>query len=420
MTTSSTTATPGQCPESHVSRRRFLQGTIAAAGIVGLTELSGARVAFGAPTSHTIVVLSLQGGFDGLNAVPPIADPQYYALRPSIAVPASQAIKLDSQFGLHPQLGGLKKLWDRGDLAFLHGVGMPGSTRSHFADTEEMERAAPGTSLRTGWIDRALVSTGTDSPLTAVQVGTPIPAAAFHGPQPEIVTRSLASFKFSGPSVDEVDAWSAHLEKMYSGHDTRIAAPALAATRAVSAVEKIKSANLSPAAVYPADSELAEPLIDVARMVKLNAGVRFAAVEFNDWDMHDNLGRFDSTTGRYAPRVQELGDCLAAFADDLGDRWNDVTVVMMSEFGRRVKENGSAGTDHGNANTWFVAGGRVNGGKFYGQWPGLATLNRGDLRLTTDYRDVIAEVLTSHMGLSTTTDIFPGHQTQRLGFLLKS
>jgi uncharacterized protein (DUF1501 family) len=412
------------CPQdgAAVSRRALLGGAGAMGALTVLGAAAGSlvhtQVAFAGPgyTGDTLVVLSLRGGFDGLSAVAPVADPAYHAARPTIGVPTSRALKLDSRFGLHPALAPLHPLYAAGKLAAVHAVGQPNPSRSHFAAMEDMERAAPGSSLRTGWIDRMVGLTGAAGPFAAAVVGATTASRAFLGPHPEITMASVDGFQLSGVSASQPQArWDQAIRGLYAGAPAVLAGPALATLASLGTTARLKAAGYAPApgAAYPT-GDLGSALRDVARLVKSGVGVRVAAVDIGDWDMHANLGASDS--GWMFRKLTELGQALAAFAQDLGAGLDRVTLVTLSEFGRRVTENGSGGLDHGHGNVSLLLGGGVVGGKVHGAWPGLSasSLVNGDLAGTTDYRTILAEVLEKRCAVSAST-VFPGLPSGRLG-----
>ena len=397
-----------------LTRRGLLGRTLVAGAAAGLTGLAGeglsTNLAFAAEsyTGDTLVVLSLRGGFDGLSAIAPIGDPDYYRARPTIALPKSQAIDGDGAFGLHPALAPLLPMWKGGNLAAVHAVGQPNPSRSHFAAMEEMERAAAGTSLRTGWLDRMLGLTGATGPLAGVSVGTAMPARLFGGPATDVSMGSVDSFTLAGESAKRPMA--AALRKMYAGAPDLLAAPAKAADAALTATTAVRSTAYTPAngAAYPA-TPLGNALKDVARLVKANVGLAAAAVDSGDWDMHEGLGTAVKGQRMY-DNLYGTASALAAFAADLGpDGMAKVTLVTVSEFGRRVQENASRGADHGHGNAMLVLGGGVRGGTVYGAWPGLSAdkLVAGDLAATTDYRAVIGEILQKRCGFGALDGVFP-------------
>lgn len=405
-----------------LSRRRLLAslGAAGAAGLVASLDIPGAstQVAWAEPgyTGDTLVVLSLRGGFDGLSAVAPVGDPAYAAARPSIAVPSSRALPLDPMFGLHPALAPLLPLYRAGSLAVVHAVGQVSRTRSHFQAMEEMENAAPGSSLRTGWIDRMVGLTTARTDFAAVALATGGAPSSLRGPVPEVVMSDVDSFSLIAADLPgEQERLAAALRTLYAKAPAVLRTPAMATLAATRTTRRLEDVGYTPAAgaQYPAGS-LGTGLREIARLVKSGVGVRAATVDLGDWDMHVGLGASDR--GWMFNQLTVLGQALAAFATDLGDRFADVTLVTMSEFGRRVAENGSGGLDHGHGNACFVLGGGVVGGRVLGRWPGLAAadLDQGDLAGTTDIRTILAEVVEKRSGVAA-GGVFPDLGRDRLG-----
>jgi uncharacterized protein (DUF1501 family) len=408
------------------SRRDFLRrsaavgaGVAVASAVPALAEVT-TRVAYADAgySGDVLVVLSLRGGFDGLNVVVPHGDPAYATARPGIRIPTASLVAGDSMFGLHPALAPLVPLWTAGKLGAVHAVGQSSPSRSHFQAMEEMERAAPGTSLRTGWLDRVLGVRGTGTVFQAVQLGPGLGSPALAGPAPELVLGDVDSFRINGGWNDtERQRWITALRAMHVGTRPALAAPAAATLAAVETCEQLKTAGYTPAngAVYPAKSELAAALRDLARLIKAGVGLQSACIDYGDWDMHAGEGSVGS--GWLVDKLTELAGALKAFATDLGPALDGVTLVTLSEFGRRVEENGSHGTDHGHGNAVLMLGGGVVGGRVHGSWPGLAPANLvdGDLAGTTDYRAVLAEILRKRCGAGSLSTVFPGLPTTELG-----
>ncbi|MFI7544372.1 DUF1501 domain-containing protein [Actinoplanes sp. NPDC049599] len=403
--------------------RRGVLGRALAAGAAGaFAGLAGDQVstqlafAAGRYSGDTLVLVSLRGGFDGLSAVVPAGDPAYYAARPDIAVPKSRLIGGTSRFGLHPALAPLLPFWKAGTFGTVQAVGQPAPNRSHFSAMEELERAAPGTSVRTGWLDRMLGGLGASSPLHGVSVGSMMPARVLAGPAPALGMKTINDFALFGDQAGQPMA--ATLKTLYAGAPAVLSRPAgqvmgsLAATKALAA-QPYRPAN---GAVYP-DDTLGRALRDVARLIKGKAGLMAASVDSGDWDMHENLGA--AVPGkRMHDKLAQLAAALAAFATDLGSTgMKRVTLVTISEFGRRVRQNGSNGLDHGYGNAMLLLGGGVAGGKVHGRWPGLGErhLVDGDLAVTTDYRAVIAEILHKRCGMASTRAVFPNVRSTTSG-----
>lgn len=413
------------CPEGvragSTSRRSLLAGAAALGAAVTVAGLSGpdfsTSLAFAGTryTGDTLVVLSLRGGCDGLSLVVPVGDPDYYAARPTIAVPASRTSRLDQMFGLHPALAPLKPIWDAKHLAVVHAVGQQDPTRSHFAAMERMENAAPGSHLRTGWLDRMIGAGGPVETFSSVAVGSAAAPASMLGPNPELSMLSVDEFKLAAARhPGDAERWATMLSALYAGAPAVLSAPMKATVHALSATAR-PAADHQPAngARYP-DSGAGLALRDVARLIKAGLGLRAATVDVGDWDMHAGLGRSDA--GWMYDKLTDLGQALAAFWTDLGSFQDRVSLVTLSEFGRRVAENASGGLDHGLGNVSLVMGGGISGGRVYGRWPGLGRedLVGGDLAGVTDYRTILAELLEKRTGVST-GGVFPGLDAARLG-----
>jgi len=403
------------CPEGvTASRRTFLKGLGLVAGAVAGGPMLGARVSYAADPAYAgdvLVVLSLRGAADGMSIVAPVGDPDYARLRPTIAVPAATGLPTgDRRFALHPALAPLLPLWKAGTLGAIHAVGTPDGSRSHFQATEELERAAPGSSIRTGWLDRVTGTRPGAGVLSTVQVGSGSPGSLLAGPNPELAAGSLKDFslysaEWVGPRL------ATALSALHAADTGPAGAAARTTLAAVGRVGGIVAADPAPhnGAVYP-KGELGEALADTARLVRAEAGLRSVCLDLGDWDMHTDLGR--AGTGRMAEHAGGLAQALAAFAKDLGSALGRVTVVTISEFGRRAAENGSGGLDHGHGNVMLVMGGGTAGGRVHGRWPGLspAALDHGDLAGTTDYRNVLGELLVKRCGVPQASlgQVFPG------------
>ncbi|WP_293769819.1 DUF1501 domain-containing protein [Sporichthya sp.] len=388
---------------------------------VAASPMLSARAAFAADpyTGPILLVISLRGGMDGLSLVPPIGDADYARKRPNIAVPAATAIPTGNRtFGMHPALAPLQPLWAGGKLAFVHAVGSPDSTRSHFSATDELERAAPGTSIRTGWLDRVLGVAGTGSTFEAVALGSGGAPRLLSGPSNALAVDSLEAFELQsldwvGPRLTTV------LRTLYSNADLPYAAAATTTLDALDTAAAVLTNHGGPrnSAVYPENSHLGGALADAAALIRADVGLQALAVDVGDWDMHSGLG--NAGEGEFAAKAGEVAAAIAAFATDLGTAFNRITVVTLSEFGRRVEENGSGGVDHGFGNAVLLAGGGLVGSTVHGTWPTLADaeLDQGDLAGTTDFRNVLGEYLVKRAGLTTSqlATVFPGITPQFVG-----
>ena len=403
------------------SRRVFLKGSALAIVGVGAIPSWLSRSVYAAGKAERrrkkiLVAIFQRGAVDGLNVVAPFAEPRYYQLRPSIAIPqpdgsANAAVDLDGFFGLHPSLSALKPLFDARRLAIVDAVGSPDPTRSHFDAQDYMESATPGLkSTRDGWMNRALRKTaGPASPLRAVSLGADL-ARTLRGTNDAIAISSLNDFQIRDPRS------AAAFESMYDHSlDTVLHGTGRETFSAVKMLQAIEKQSYTPGngAKYP-NGRFGESLEQIARLIKADVGVEVAFADVGGWDTHVNEVGRQPALGQLANRLTEFGQALAAFDQDLGDRMEDVALVTMSEFGRTARENGNRGTDHGHANVMFAMGGGVRGGKVYGEWPGLEDeqLYEGrDLNLTTDFRDVLGELVAKHLGNSNLGAVFPGYGT---------
>jgi len=385
---------------------------------VGTAPLWLARTAFGGgpAASHKILVaIFLRGAVDGLNVVVPHGEKRYYDLRPSIAVPApgaeGGAIELDERFGLHPSLAALKPIYDAGQLAVVHAAGSPDPTRSHFDAQDYMEAGTPGLkSTPSGWLNRSLTpGAGGAAPVRAIAMGKNLPRT-LRGPEPALAIDDIGKFEVKGPLAPA-------FQTMYEESvDAELRATGRETFEAVALLKSIEQQAYTPAggAEYP-KGKLGPKLEQIARLIKSGAGVEVAFADIGGWDHHTN------ETPQLTNLLRHLGDSLAAFHRDLGDQMEDIVVVTMSEFGRTAKENGNRGTDHGHGNVMLALGGSINGGRVHGPWPGLdqEQLYEGrDLAVATDFRNVLGELVTGHLGVSNPATVFPDYQPDgKLGLL---
>ncbi|AKT52880.1 hypothetical protein ADJ73_14150 [Arsenicicoccus sp. oral taxon 190] len=409
-------------------RRTVLQGAALGLGAL-LAESAVPRYAFASTATQRdlLVVIFVRGGADGLSLVPPLTDSAYLAARPTIKVTAQQALALDGRYGLNPAMASLKTLYDAGDLAVVVGAGNPGVLRSHFEDMNAMEWAAPA-NMRSGWLARHLTSSGpTTGTLRAITRGRQV-ALSLSAPSLEVpAVAELASFGLQPTyTTDGItrERISAIVDGMYARAGGAAAATARSTLDAVArladqrAIAAAKGYQPSGGAVYP-DSTFGKGMQDIAQIAKAGKGLEVACIDSDDWDMHHDLGSAQDTGAWMWRRAADLSAGIAALRTDLGALWARTTVVTMSEFGRRVQENGDRGLDHGHGNVMFVAGGGINGGKVYGTMPALtpANLVQGDVPITTDYRLVLSELVEKRLlnGANLAT-IFPGYTpTARLG-----
>lgn len=384
-----------------MNRRRFLlSGCSLAAGFGGLPLwLARAASALAAPR-RSLVVVFLRGAADGLDIAPPLADPRYRSLRPSLAVEEKEALDLGGGFGLHPSLEPLFPLYRGGRFGLVHACGSPAPTRSHFDAQDLMETGvAGGRALESGWMNRALGGSGAAGPLAAVSVTARLPRS-LRGPAPAMAFTDADQVRAAGARAGSLeDLYDEAVDALLAGaaHDLKDAARLLGGVPP-------KEKGAAEAAGYPKGG-LGRDLFELARLLKSEVGVRLGFVEAGGWDTHADQ------KGRLAQRLAELGGALAAFHSDLGPRADDTLTLVMTEFGRTAQENGNRGTDHGHGGVMMLLGAGVRGGRVHGRWPGLApeALYEGrDLAVTTDYRQVLAEALRGPLGLARLDGVLPG------------
>ncbi|HKV24187.1 MAG TPA: DUF1501 domain-containing protein [Candidatus Acidoferrum sp.] len=402
------------------SRRYFLkQGGVALVGLSAMPAfLQRAAAATPVASKKQLVVLFQRGAADGLNIVVPFGEPNYYSIRPTIAIPQPQrggaeaAIDLDGFFGLHPSLAPLEPLFHKNQLAIVHAAGSPDSTRSHFDAQDFMESGTPG--LRAtddGWLNRALetIPEKEASPFRAVAMGPNLPLT-LRGSAPAIALPDLKQFRVIAQTPGAGQMVEGGFEAMYAQTvDHALRGTGTETFEAIDMIRKADPAKYQPenGAEYP-KGRLGQSLQEMSQLLKANIGVEVLFVDCGGWDNHVNEG---GVQGQLSNLLRDLGQGLAAFHQDMGDRMENIVLVTMSEFGRTAHENGNRGTDHGHANCMFVMGGDVKGGRVYGKWPGLEDhqLNEGrDLALTTDFRSVLGEILNKHAGVPDLSAVFPG------------
>lgn len=417
------------------TRRDFLK-QIGAFGAIGVSKsLFPAwmpRLAFRQPSKapgDVLVAIFLRGGIDGLSAVVPYGDGKhYYDARPSIAMPEPggdkhAVVDLDGYFGFHPSLQPLYDMYKAGHLAVVHATGSTDPSRSHFDAMQFMEYGTPGSKgSGTGWVGRHLESAAwqNDSPFRAVGMGAMVPSS-LRGRVTPLSMRSIADFHLRGRE-GELRRAEQVLSQLYA-IDAPVGVLDTQAKVVFETVDMLQSMNVAayqPAndAQYPEDDEgFGQGLKQIAQLIKADVGLEVACLDLGGWDTHENQG---TQGGFFSAHLSILGNALSAFYADLGEHINSVTVVTMSEFGRRVAENASSGTDHGHGNFMLLMGGGVNGGKVYANWPTLApeSLNDGDLAITTDYRDVLAEVVSQRLKNPSVNQVFPNFQHTPLGLVV--
>jgi len=412
-----------------ITRRAFIKG--GAVAVVGTSAIPAflARSVLAQATSaqasgKRLVVVFQRGAADGLNLVVPYAEPNYYQMRPTIAIQKSQVLDLNGFFGLHPAMQPLMPLWRQGHLAIVHAAGSPDESRSHFDAQDFMESGTPGVKATPdGWLNRALRAEDAGhaahhaSAFRAVAMGTQLPRT-LQGIIPAVAVGSVQDFNVGGKNPAAQPA-SVSYEAMYGDAlNTVLHGTAAETFEAVKMLKSTDPAHYVPAsgANYP-KGQFGDSMRQVAQLLKADLGVEAAFADIGGWDTHQNQG---NANGQLANRLKDFSEGIAAFWTDLGDRAEDVVVVTMSEFGRTARQNGTAGTDHGHANVMFLLGGPVKGGKVYGKWPGLADehLHEGrDLAITTDFRQVLGEAAYKTLGARNLDLVFPDARLEAKDFL---
>jgi uncharacterized protein (DUF1501 family) len=417
-----------------MDRRYFLKSSgiaLASFGLMAaapkfLHQFADAQTLAGKTGRRKVLITIFQrGAVDGLNMVVPFGESEYYDLRRNIAVAqpgkTDGAIDLDGYFGLHPSLRPLETFWKNKQMAIVHAVGSPDNTRSHFDAQDYMEAGTPGVkSTRDGWLNRILqtTATGKDSPFRAVAMSQQTPRSLI-GRAPTVSMTDLSDFAIrAGAYTSAVQggfeaAWEQNAKDNLgdTGKET------------FEAVNFLKQANPAQykaenGAQYP-NTSFGRSLRQIAQLIKADVGLEVAFTDTgNDikWDTHANQG---AGRGQLANYLREFGAAIGALAADLGRRMDDVIILTMSEFGRTARQNGSNGTDHGHGNAMFVLGNSVKGGKVYGDWKGLKPgqlFQERDLDVTTDFRDVFAEIASRHLGSRDLKKLFPNFVASERNF----
>ena len=406
-------------------QRRHLLHAAAAAGLAWMPvgRAAFAAVAPGAaqrlPGGRRLVVVFLRGAVDGLSVVVPHAEDAYYRHRSTIALPRpgedGGVLDLDGRFGLHPALQPLMPLWQSGRLAFVHASGSPDPTRSHFDAQDYMESGTPGRKTTPdGWMNRLLGATPARqaSATRAVSVGAVIPRI-WAGPQP--VANIANGARATRPTPLDRPQVGRAFDALYGGDDAMSRAYRESRQSRREVVDAMEGGGMSSEQQAadngaPLPAGFPDDAARLATLMRRDPGVQFAFMALGGWDTHVNQG---NARGQLAGHLAPLGRGLAEFASRLGPAFDDTTVLVISEFGRTVRQNGTGGTDHGHGNVMWALGGRLAGGKVHGRWPGLddAALYEGrDLAVTTDFRQVLAGVCTHQLGLpdGRLSDVFPG------------
>lgn len=403
---------------SKVSRRGFLRQMVL--GSQAVVPDAGAK---------TLVCVFLRGGADTLNLIVPYGDDQYYKARPTISIPSpaksgenkDAAVRLDDFYALHPKLRSLLPIFKEGRLGVVQAVGSDNTSGSHFEAQDQMEHGESyGKLIGGGWLGRYLrtrASSG-QTPLSAVAIGATIPESLRGAPSASAIY-SLDEIQIKTPSGDP-HAVSATLSAMYGAEVGILSQPGRSTLDLLKRVEALRGKEYKPenGALYP-PSDFGNGLREIARLIKAKVGLEIACIDLGGWDTHFFQG---TSSGLQAESIDELARGLAAFDADLKSERERVTTLVMTEFGRRIYENGSLGTDHGRGFALLAMGHRINGGKIHGAWPGLEEqeidlLGPGGLKINIDYRSVLAEVLASILGSRNLDRVFPHFQPQMVGLV---
>ena len=384
-----------------VTRRKFLQLTSGAvavgatAPLLSMNEIAQAAIDRPLPAETPIlVVVTLYGGNDGLNTVIPFTDPIYFSSRPQISYKAETLLPLDAELALNPAMKGVKALWDQKKVAIIRGVGYPDPDRSHFSSMAKWQTASPARHINTGWLGR-WVDSQEEDPMLAISLGSVLP------PMLAGAKRSGSALPIGGLVIPKGALATECLQlSKPARRDTKLMAAAATSMRNLFSVStNVQPVLKSPAPVSPdlpttnggnagGDSNLAQQLDVVAKLIAVGSPTKVWSVSLGGFDTHAN------EANAQAALLGVVSDSLSRFMGQLKatTRSNDVTIMVYSEFGRRVVGNGSEGTDHGTSGPMFLIGNSVKGG-FYGDQPSLKNLVKGDLAVTTDFRDVYATVL---------------------------
>ena len=386
-----------------VTRRKFLQLTAgavavgAAAPLLSVDEIAAAAVnrplAAGTPI---VVMVTLYGGNDGLNTVIPYTDSLYFSSRPEISYKADTLLPLDAELALNPAMKGLKSLWDQKKVAIIRGVGYPKPDRSHFSSMAKWQTASPEKHINTGWLGRWIDTQAEDSMLAislgsvlpplfagAKRSGSVLPLGGLVIPKGSVATNCLQLAKISRADNSLMAAAATSMRNLFSVSTT--VQPILKAPAPVAVDLPVTNGGNAGG-----DSNLAQQLDVVAKLIAAGSPTKVWSVSLGGFDTHAN------EANAQAALLGSVSDSISRFISQMKStsRSADVTVVVYSEFGRRVVGNGSQGTDHGTSGPMFIVGEQVNGG-FYGDQPSLKNLINGDLAVTTDFRDVYATILES-------------------------
>lgn len=398
------------------SRRSLLSAaTLAMLGLTATRTMGQVVVGDGA-AKDILVVVFLRGGADGLNLLAPYADAHYHDARPTLALNApgkggAGVIKVDDRFGLHPSFAPLRNELEGGRMALVHACGSGDQTRSHFEAMSAMERGIADAKggMNNGWIARYLAANpGSSSPIRALALGGLMPTS-LKGSTSALAVQSLLDFNLQIPEgAGSQDAWMKRLLSAYSGPSDVISASGRATLQVLDRIRAATASDQSKNRKKRTDSDLAESLDQISMLIKADIGLEVACLDYGGWDTHVAQGQ---TAGWMPTLINNLSLSLAGFLDGLGEYKSRVTVIVQTEFGRRLAENSSLGTDHGRGGVLMLLSDHANAGKVVGDWPGLDKTQLdevGDLRVVNDYRAVLAEVLAKRCGAENLNEVFPG------------
>ncbi|NDJ53203.1 MAG: DUF1501 domain-containing protein [Chloroflexi bacterium] len=367
------------------------------------------------PAGDTLVCIFLRGGIDGLNVIVPHGDDEYYRQRPTLAIPRpgdaqASVVDLDGFFGLHPMLEPLHAIYEAGSLAVVHATGSPDDSHSHFQAMAAMERGVFAGGTYSGWLARHLATydTGNSSALRAMAVGEMLPLSL--SGTPATALQSLSEYRLAAD-----DNAATLLGHLYQGKDDLLSQ---AARQTLDTLRALRLAEAETREVqgraYP-ETDFGRAMHTVADLLDMDVGVEVACVDLDGWDTHAGQGAVE---GFMATNLDNLAQGLTAFYEDMGPRMGNITVLVMSEFGRRVRENAALGTDHGTGNMLLLMGDGLNGGQVHSTWPGLHPEQQtgpGDLTITVDYRHILAEITLKRLNNPRIAEVFPGFETEDLG-----
>jgi uncharacterized protein (DUF1501 family) len=374
---------------------------------------------------HTLIHVFLRGGADTLNLLVPFADDRYYRLRPGLAIPAKEAIQISDRYALHPMLRPLESAYKEGRLGAVQSVGVDNTSGSHFECQDQMEHgdSMHGTPAGGGWLGRFLRLNGgnSSSALSAVAIGTVLPESLRGAPAVSVLER-IDDIAIKAAKGDDSAKVMQALKAMYGAEVTMLGQRGVETLDLFQRVAALQGKAEAPehGAVYPKEG-FGEGLREIARLIKARLGVRVACIDLGGWDTHFFQG---NATGQQAEKIQTLAAGLAALEMDLTGHRDRYTVMVTTEFGRRIYENASLGTDHGRGFAFMALGDKVKGGQVLGAWPiqaeedlNVNTPGPGGLHAETDYRRVFAEVLRGCFPGAEVGKVFPGVELKAVGLI---